>query len=262
MTPRHDNRCLSPGPGEHLASLTRNCFILQRSKGHRYSVDDLLVAHLASTIAVAPRRVLDLGCGIGSVLLMVGWALPEAQLVGVEAQQESIALAQRNVALNGFEARAKLFHLDLRDREQLDPLGEFDLVTATPPYLNPKAATPCSDAQRAYAKFEMRGGIEEYARAAARVLSRDGLFVACVSTAPEGRAVAAFEQAGLHVRWTRDVLPRVDRAPFLALFVGAREPPVEQPLPQPPLVLREIDGQRSAEHAAIREWFGLPASRY
>ena len=38
----------------------------------------------------------------------------------------------------------------------LEP-SSFELVTGTPPYFDPKAATVCSDPQRAYAQWELRG---------------------------------------------------------------------------------------------------------
>lgn len=245
---------------EHCAALTRDWFILQRRKGHRYSVDDLLVAQKAAELAPGPSRVLDLGCGIGSVLLMVGWARTGARLVGIEAQQESIAMARRNLLLNDCASRCELLHGDLRDSALLSQLGPCDLVTGTPPYFDPKAATPCADPQRAHAKFELRGGIEHYAQAAAKVMAPGGRFVVCAPALPEGRGTSAITAAGLHPVWLQPVLPGPARPAFLQLIVAAHEP---EPLQQaPPLVLREADGRRSAEHARIREWFGLVASEY
>jgi tRNA1Val (adenine37-N6)-methyltransferase len=245
-------------PDEQCASLTRDWFLLQRRKGHRYSVDDLLVAQVAASCVGTAGRVLDLGCGIGSVLLMVGWALPHAKLVGIEAQQESLDLARRNVALNDCGDRVELVGGDLRDVAMLQRLGAFDLVTGTPPYFDPKAATPCADAQRAHAKFELRGGIEDYARAAARTLAAFGTFVVCAPAQPPGRGLEAIRGAGLHARSMRPVLPGPGRAPFLELIVAGPEP-CELEL-HPALLLREGDGRRAEEHARIREWFGLTAS--
>jgi tRNA1Val (adenine37-N6)-methyltransferase len=247
-------------PDEHCASLTREFFLLQRSRGHRYSVDDLLVAHLACTAAGSPGRVLDLGCGIGSVLLMIAWAMPSAKLVGIEAQRESIALAQRNLMLNDCEHRVALHCGDLRQEPLLAQLGSFDLVTGTPPYFDPKAATPCSDPQRAHAKFELRGGIEQYAIAAARALADRGLFVACAPSVPADRGPGAIRAAGLHLLWRRSVLPGPGRPPFIELLIAGRE--AVTPQHAQALLLREADGRRSPEHSAIREWFGVTASEY
>lgn len=245
------------GPSELSVALTRDYRLLQRPTGHRYSVDDMLVAHHACTAAAAaPRRVLDLGCGVGSILLMVGWAFRDAELVGIEAQAESAALARRNLEDNGCAPRGRILEADLRDAACLDGLGLFDLVTGSPPYFDPRASTVSKDPQRAYARWELRGGIEDYARAAARVLAPGGLFVACAAADPPRRATAALEGAGLALVSRRAVLPHPERPAFLVLLVAARgttAPAIEAA----PLLLRHLDGTRTAEHIAIREWFGI-----
>ena len=247
-------------PDEQCAALTAGYRLLQRNRGHRYSVDDMLVAHLACEKAPSATRVLDLGCGVGSVLLMMAWAMPQASFVGIEAQDESVALARRNLVLNDCVSRVKLHHGDLRELAQPEQVGTFDLVTGTPPYFDPLAATPCADPQKAYARFELRGGIEDYARAASRVLAPQGLFVACGPAEPQSRVFEAVAAAGLHVHWWQAVVPRELRPAFLKLVAcGRHERQTEQ---APDLILRHEDGRRTAEHAARRTRFGLAASEY
>ncbi|HEX7603834.1 MAG TPA: hypothetical protein VF316_19585, partial [Polyangiaceae bacterium] len=59
-------------------ALTRDFRVWQRAKGHRFSADDLATAYLAWRVAPEARRVVDLGCGLGSVLLHLAWAMPAA----------------------------------------------------------------------------------------------------------------------------------------------------------------------------------------
>src|SRR5689334_20079431 len=80
--------------------LTRDYRVFRRARGHRFSSDDVATAYVAWHAAKASRRVIDLGCGLGSVLLHLAWKLPEAKLVGVEAQAISFELLRRNVARN------------------------------------------------------------------------------------------------------------------------------------------------------------------
>src|SRR5204863_452622 len=62
-----------PGPGEDLCYLAGDWRILQRLDGHRWSLDDLVTAWFAARLLEeAPARtVLDLGCGIGAVLMLL-----------------------------------------------------------------------------------------------------------------------------------------------------------------------------------------------
>ena len=247
---------LEPGPGEQSIALTADFRLLQNRKGHRYSVDDMLVAHLACERAPAPARVLDLGCGLGSVLLITAWAYPEVELVGLEALDEHVELARRNVDLNGCEERARVVAGDMRDEELVASLGKFDLVTGSPPYFDPAAGTLCKDPARAAAHFELRGGIEAYTRAASIALAPGGLFVCCAGAEPAGRARSAMEQAGLGPIWQQPVSPRQGKPPFLLLLVGSPgwSAGVEQ---AGTLTLRDSEGRRTPEHRAIRAWTGL-----
>lgn len=250
-----------PGAHEQCIALTRDFRLLQKRRGHRYSVDDMIVAHLAVTHFAtsgrpAPDRVLDLGCGLGSVLLITAWAFPEATFVGLEALEEHVTYARRNLLLNGCDQRARVVSGDLRDLPLVESLGRFALVTGSPPYFEEGTGTLCADPARAAAHFELRGGIEDYAAAARRALEPGGLFVACAAAEPPDRAEAAFARAGLSLRYRRAVLPGAGRPPFLQLLVGTvgAAPPCED---GPDLVLRQEDGRRTAEHRAIRSWTGL-----
>ena len=98
---------LWPTDGEDLCLLAGDWRILQKRRGHRWSLDDLVTAAFAAEVAgtTATAGILDLGCGIGAVLLLLAWRFPNARLTGVEAQAESLALARRSIEWNGCIAR-------------------------------------------------------------------------------------------------------------------------------------------------------------
>lgn len=287
------------GPDDPLTddALTGDFRVWQRARGHRYSLDDVLTAHEAlRALELRDGRELrdacDLGCGLGSVLLMVAWAHPELAMVGVEAQDVSFELARRNVARNGVEARVRLVHGDLRDPDtrrraraiasrHLDPgvdhvdddahgaaaeahdadaaanaFRGFDLVTGTPPYVPPGQSTPSPDSQKAHARVELRGGIEDYVAAAAELVALDGVVVICGDARFPERAFRGAERVGLHVRRQRDARPRAGRAPLFSVWTFTREAgPFERALD---FVARDDEGQRTEAYFALRTAFGLP----
>lgn len=242
------------GPDEQSVALTRDYRLIQKRRGHRYSVDDMLVAQLAFSRCPPPERALDLGCGLGSVLLITAWAFPEARLVGLERLPEHVTFANRNLRLNGCQDRARIVEGDLRDLALVESLGRFDLVTGSPPYFEPGRGTPCADPARTAAHFEVAGGIEAYAAAAARALAPHGLFVACAGAEP-GRGRSALERAGLTLRYQQAVVPRTGKPPFLTLLIGALESARLERAPD--LVLRDEQGRLTPEHVAIREATGV-----
>ncbi len=230
--------------------LTRDLTIVQRAHGHRFSSDDMVTAFVACRQAPAARRVLDLGCGIGSVLLHLAWSLPDATLVGIEAQEMSFDLLTENVRRNHLGDRVQIHHGDLRELR----VGTFDLVTGTPPYFPPSTAVDAMDEQRAFARIEYRGGIEAYVAAGADALAERGTLVLCGDARAESRLASAADAAGLHVVARTSIVAHAPRPPLFAVWTLTRAP---APLVAETLVLRDAAAQRTADAEALRRFSGF-----
>jgi tRNA1Val (adenine37-N6)-methyltransferase len=251
---------LWPGPEEDLCWLAGDWRILQRMDGHRTSLDDLLVAHLAAGLVAdhPPARCLDLGCGIGSVLLFLAWRFPTARLTGIEVQVVSADLARRSLRWNGIAGRAEIHAGDFRDPDVLGDAASFDLVTGTPPYFPIGAGPESARVQRGPCRFEHRGGIEAYAAAARPRLAPGAPFVGCVAWNQRERVEPAARNAGLVlVRW-REVVPRQGKEPLLCLFAMRAAASAERLVALAPLVVRDARGRRTEEFMAVRRALGMP----
>lgn len=235
--------------------LTRDVRVFQRLKGHRFSSDDVVTAYVAYAARPQARRVLDLGCGLGSVLLQLAWKLPGASLAGIEAQEASFQLLQRNVQRSGYADRVRIQHGDLRDAALLERLGaSFDLVTGTPPYFPPAAALAAEDRQRALARVEYRGGIDAYVAAGAGRLAPDGALVLCGDARSAPRVTEAAASAELFVRARRDVIARAGSPPLFSVWTlgfAAGAARVES------MTLRDAEGKPTADARRLREFSGL-----
>jgi tRNA1Val (adenine37-N6)-methyltransferase len=251
---------LEPREDEDLAFLTGDFRIFQLKRGHRWSLDDFVTADLALRVAPSAKKATDLGCGIGSVLMMLAWGLPQARLAGVEAQDRSIALARRSLAFNGLEDRVELVHGDLRDEHVALEPGTFDVVTGTPPYIPIGSGLVSPRAQREPCFFETRGGIEDYALAAARLLAPGGRFVACYGVYPERRGEDAVEAAGLRPVSRLDVVPRDGKPVLFRVIVAARRDDVDAPakVPIELFFVRDREGAVAVDMLRARERMGQP----
>jgi tRNA1Val (adenine37-N6)-methyltransferase len=240
--------------------LTRDWKITQRKRGHRHSTDDLLTAwyaveHLA--FADGARRVLDLGSGIGSVGLLVLWRSPHAMLTAIEAQDVSFRLLEKNIAMNGLADRVRAIHGDLRT-VRLE--GEsFDLVTGSPPYFDVKAGIVPADTQKAHARFELRGDVRDYCRAARDAMAPGARFVFCFPTVQRERAERACDDMRLARVTSRDVVPRRGAPALFSLFACRRseDAPHAPAILEPPYIVRDEAGVETMEHAAARATFGM-----
>jgi tRNA1(Val) A37 N6-methylase TrmN6 len=259
--PPADRTLLWPDADEDLCWLAGDWRLLQRTHGHRFSLDDLVTAHFASRcVGANPARVLDLGCGIGTVLLLMAWRFPAATVRGIEVQTVSAQLARRSIAWNGVGDRCAVISGDLRDGELLQAESPFDLVTGTPPYFPRGTGLESDQIQRGPCRFEHRGGVEDYALAAARALAPVGSFVACAAATQSERVMAAASAAGLVISRRRDVIPREGKDPLVLLFSMRRPNPAATATVtvDPPLVVRDRTGRRTDEFVALRAEMGMP----
>jgi tRNA1Val (adenine37-N6)-methyltransferase len=142
----------------------------------------------------------------------------------------------------------------------------FDLILGSPPYFPPGSGVEGDHPQKVACRFELRGDITDYCRAAARSLDRGGLFACVFPVTPDAqhaRVKQAAMSSGLSVvRW-RPVVLREGERPLLGLFAMMRStdlPPAirEQTWSEPPLIIRTEDGAVHPEYAAVKLSFGFP----
>ena len=230
--------------------------IAQRKKGHRHSIDDVLTAWYALQCSPQVDSHLDLGTGIGTVGLLTLWGMGRAaSLTCVEAQDISYRLLQTNLLANALQGRVHAIQNDLRDYRAE---RHFPLVTGSPPYFPTSAGIVPADSQKAHARFELRGDVSDYAKAAFRHLAPDGWFVLCFPSSQRQRALDGIEAAGLKVVRLREVIPRETLAPLFDLIAcrHPQEAPREMEVERP-LVVRHEDGSLTAEMAGVRRTFGF-----
>jgi tRNA1(Val) A37 N6-methylase TrmN6 len=172
----------------------------------------------------------------------------DAQMTCVEAQDTSFQLLSANLRCNGLARRVTAIHGDLRE---LALGAQFDLVTGSPPYFPAHAGTLPQDAQKAYARFELRGHVGDYALSAKRHLRPDGVFVYCFPFQHKQRAIELVTGQGFHIASCRDVVPTKTSRPLFSVF-AARLVGAGPAVQEPPLVVEGDDGRYSSEMLAIQ----------
>ena len=228
-------RLLLRAPEEEACFLLGAWRLLQRTDAHRYSTDDVVTAWVAwrvgRALGLGGGPLCDLGCGLGSVLLMCVWLHPSAAAaVGAEAQPRRLSLAQRSIAFNvggarvvtavGGDLREPATHAALRGAAGGGP---FSLVTGTPPYFDVAAGGTPPHEESARCLFEYRGGVEAYCAAAAALLAPGGAFCVCETSLALHRAYEGAATAGLAVLARVDVVPAPGKPPLFFVLVCGRK---------------------------------------
>jgi tRNA1(Val) A37 N6-methylase TrmN6 len=185
--------------------------------------------------------------------------------VTVEAQADSIALAQKSARYNGLADRYEIRAGDFREPGILRPEETFDLITGSPPYFPPAAGVKSEHPQKLACRFELRGTVADYCATAAKQLARGGFF-ACVfphEPAQLARVEAGARAAGLVIVRKRPVVFREGDPALVGLFGMMRADDLPewfrgQTWTEPELIIRTRDGKIHPEYSAVKLAIGFP----
>jgi tRNA1Val (adenine37-N6)-methyltransferase len=263
VTPIHKNftsrqQTLEQEMGEPLfvSGLVGPYRIFQRVNGHRHSIDDATTAWYALQKSPSVKRTLDLGTGIGTVGLAVLWGLgDDAHLTCVEAQDVSYRLLIENICGTELTERVRAIHGDIRT---LDLVERFSLITGSPPYFPVGTGSLPQDSQKSHARFELRGHIGDYARAAKKHITDDGLFVFCFPFQQKSRCIKLINEAGFELMTIRDVVPMKSKPPLFSLYSASLNH-TGAVVEEPPLIVAFEDGKYTPEMLALQATRGFGA---
>ena len=193
--------------------------VFQRKNGLRDGLDDATTAWYALQKTPPVKQTLDLGTGIGTVGLAVLWGLGRgAELTCVEAQEISYRLLMENIQGNGLHRCVRAIHRDIRN---LDFGEQFPLITGSPPYFPIGTGSLPDDSQKAHARFELRGDVGDYARAAKRHITEDGLFVFSFPFQQKSRCINLVTDVGFRLITIRDVVPMKSKLALFSLYCAS-----------------------------------------
>jgi tRNA1(Val) A37 N6-methylase TrmN6 len=190
---------------------------------------------------------------------MVAWRLPNANVSGIEAQADRAAMGRRSIAYNGVESRCQILDGDLREVAIAGSSGGvFDLVTGTPPYFPRGTGTESAKTHAAPARFEHRGGVEDYLAVAAQRVSAPGRIAICSAALEADRVSAAVRALGLGHREHWVIIPRAGKDPLVMVDVldraGTTRPAQHE------LVVRARDGLWTTDFQRVRTDLGMPST--
>lgn len=158
--------------------------ILQRKKGYRFSVDAILLSQFIKIRR--NEKAIDLGTGCGILPLLLSYTTKGRSFLGVEIQKELAELAGKNVLLNDLCARVSVIFRDWRTLKETLPPGSFDVVFSNPPYRKDRTGRVNPTLEKAIARHEIKGTIEDLITTASYLLPPKGR---CYLIYPASRTV-------------------------------------------------------------------------
>ncbi|ABA89466.1 SAM-dependent methyltransferase [Syntrophotalea carbinolica DSM 2380] len=194
--------------------------ILQKKGGYRFSLDPVLLCAFAGFQGV--ERICDLGCGSGVIPLILSRTSDARRIVGVEIQEESADRARRSVLLNGVQDRVEIVRRDVRSVREVLAAESCQVVMTNPPYRRPGTGRLAPGDERARARHELHGGLDDFLACASYLLGTGGRFFMVHLAERLTDVLAGMRQAGLEPKRLRCVHSRYGESARMILVEGRR----------------------------------------
>ncbi|MCD8368222.1 MAG: methyltransferase [Clostridiales bacterium] len=182
-------------------------------------------------------RVLDLGCGVGVLPLLLAERADSLTLDGIECVPEAVALARENLRENGLAGT--ILQGDLREPGWLTE-GHYDLAVANPPYFAPETGY-VAQGNRGVARTELCCTLPELCLAAGKRLKTGGRLAVCIRPERLADLFEAMREAAIEPKRLQLVQASSGHSPRLALVEGVRQGGRGLTV-EPVLLLNEQDG--------------------
>ncbi len=195
--------------------------LIQKQSGFRFGVDAVLLSDFANV--KKRHRVLDLCTGTGIVPFLVYGKYSPKEVWGVEIQEDMVEMASRSSKLNNTDDIVKFKCADLKDKNLVNELGRFDVVTVNPPYKLNNAGILNPDDKLAIARHEILCNLEDVIVSARRLLADNGRMF--IVHRPERLAdiFGLMRKYNIEPKRVKMIHPSAKKAPNIVLVEGQRD---------------------------------------
>jgi tRNA1Val (adenine37-N6)-methyltransferase len=216
--------------------------ITQPAKGHRFTIDSILLADFCRVRA--KEQVLEPGAGSGIVSLLLAKKHPQSRFYPVEIQGELSGLCEQNRRFNGLENIISV-HRDIRRLSQTFSAGMFDVIVTNPPYVKAGTGRTSPDAGRKTSRMDLLAGIEFWIELR-KFLKQGGRYNIIFPAARLAEICTLMRTRKLEPKRVRLVHSNAGRPASLALIEAVKDSGTGLAV-LPPLFVREASGEYTQE---------------
>jgi tRNA1Val (adenine37-N6)-methyltransferase len=218
--------------------------LYQPARGYRFSIDALLLAAFARGRCAG--AVADLGTGCGVLPVLLARRDEVTRITAVEIQQELAGLARRNSVLNGCAEKISVLCGDLRAIRKMAAPESFDSVVTNPPFYPAASGRINPMAQKAAARHEVHGSLDDFIAAGSYLLKRGGRYMLIYSATRLADLLVAMRKKSLEPKTFQFVHARSDEPATMVLAEAVKGAGAEAKI-EPPIMLYESQGVYSGQ---------------
>ncbi|MCG6533954.1 MAG: tRNA1(Val) (adenine(37)-N6)-methyltransferase [Syntrophales bacterium LBB04] len=222
--------------------------VFQKKRGYRFSLDAILLADFVSL--KSKSKAIDLGTGSGIIPLILATRFPQVVWIGLEIQAELALLADKSIQLNCLQDRINIVHGDARKIKNIFSAHSFDAVTFNPPYRKINSGRVNPDQEKAIARHEIKGSLQDFLQAAKYLLKPAGNVFTIYPAKRLAELVSCFRANSIEPKRMKFVFSNVESSAEFILAKGRMGSHEELKI-EPPLFIYDKDKKYSRQMNAI-----------
>lgn len=223
--------------------------IIQRKDMFNFSLDTVLLAHFC-TINKDLQEIIDFGTNNAAIPLLLS-RRTDKKIIGIEIQEEAVALARKNVKLNNLENQIQIVHSDIK--EYVNNQSKVKLIVCNPPFFKVGEQSNLNDNEYLQiARHEIKINLEEIIKSAATILENKGRFAMVHRPDRMIEIINCMQKYGIEPKRIRFVYPKIGKDSHIFLIEGMYKGNTGLKI-ESPLYAHENDGSYTKE---IRKMFG------
>ncbi len=147
--------------------------LLQKGAGQKLTADSVLLADFLPPLKESDN-IIELGSGSGALLLLLAWKTKAFKIAGAEIEKESASVAAGNIELNNLSERVSVINRDYRELPNVFAQRSFKVVLSNPPYMKKGSGRISPKKERALARSEIAGGLEDLIKISKYLIGDNG----------------------------------------------------------------------------------------
>lgn len=222
---------------ERIDRVNEDILLIQKKNGLTFGTDALLLAAFIkrSSNAVA----LDFGAGSGIISFLCAVRNKFKKIFPIEVQKDFYDIICRNIEINSFSEKITAINSDVRDLSY-NTLGfEADVIFSNPPYMRAGSGKQNDNSEKAIARHEIFGTIDDFCNSAAKNLKHGGLFYVVYRPERIAELFYAMKNAKIEPKRLCMVCPDSESPPSLILVEGKKGASAEMKLTKPLFMYKE-----------------------
>ncbi|MEJ6952232.1 tRNA1(Val) (adenine(37)-N6)-methyltransferase [Natronospora cellulosivora (SeqCode)] len=226
-------------------------YLIQDSDFFKFGNDSVFLANF--TRVRTGDIVVDLGTGSGVIPLLLAFKQNPGKIIGVEIQKKLVEMAKRSVELNNYQDIIDIKEANFKESSTFIKPSSVDLVVSNPPYMPVDRGKITLGEEKAIARHEIYGTLEDLIREASRILRFAGKFAMVHKAARLAEIIALMTKNNLEAKRLRLVQSRKNNPAKIVLIEaqkGAKPGLVIEPVL---LVYKEDSGAYTEE---VQEIYG------